>query len=97
MGGCYGEEGGNGIYVLVCSVVEVVHLHVELDGVVDLVVEILLVLRDELEVVVRCEFCDFGCGGLVFLVVVDEPARYVRVQSGGHCVEEVLGENSASF
>ena len=71
-GRCERWNGGNmGMNVLVCAVVEVVHFHVELDLVVDVGVEVLFIVRDELEVVEGVEGFEFFGGGVFVCVVVD--------------------------
>ncbi|TKW49549.1 hypothetical protein CTA1_5576 [Colletotrichum tanaceti] len=74
----------------VCAVAEVVHLDVEADGVVDPVVNLLLVDGDQRKVVKGVEVVDGGRDRQGLAVVVDEPAGDVGVEAVGDDVEEVL-------
>jgi hypothetical protein len=57
--------------LLVRSVIEVVHFHVELDLVVDVVVELLLVMRHEAEVIEGLEAIDLLGSWLLFGIIID--------------------------
>lgn len=85
------ERGGSGMgYVLVGSVAQVAHLHVEIERVVDVVEEGFTVFGDQGEVVESVESTEKSGFRKLSCLVVDKPASHVGIQSLRGLVEEFL-------
>ena len=72
---------GCGRDLLVGAIVEVVHLHVELDLVVDMVIKLFFVVWDEFEVVEGFKALDFFRSWFFFCIVVHQPAGYIGIKT----------------
>lgn len=89
-----GKEGG----LLVCAIAEVVHFHVQVEGVVYFVEKLLAICWNEREVVEGVEFVYRRWFGVGLSTVVLEPASDVGIEGVWHDIEEILenisGDNS---
>jgi hypothetical protein len=76
--------------LLIGTIIQVIHLHVQLHRVVDMVVDTFLVLWYKGEVVKRVELCNLLGLGILFALIVDEPPRDIRVQAIRYNIKQIL-------
>jgi hypothetical protein len=75
---------------LVGSVTEVIHLQVKLDRVIYRLQHVLRIVSMKMVIIQWVKLANHCRGGKGFLVIVDEPASDIRVETGRDGVEQVL-------
>lgn len=76
--------------LLIGTIVQVIHLHIELHRVVDMVVDTFLILWYKREVVKGVELCNLLCLGLLFALIIHKPTRDIRVQAIRYNIKQIL-------
>lgn len=79
---------------IVGSVTKVVHLHVEIERVVDLIEKLETVLCLKCEVIILSPFIDLDRLWEGGILIIDQPARNVPVEAIGNGIEKILSQIS---
>lgn len=80
-------------YVLISSICEIVHLQVELDGTVDMIVQLLFVNGYKSEIVKGLKALHTLRRWFVLCLIVHQPASDIRVEALRHLIEQILSSD----
>lgn len=83
--------------LLICAIAKIVHLQVEVEGVVNVGEDLQAILRHERVVVERLKAVQQGRYRLLGVGVVYQPARDIGIQPIRNCIEEILAEIQSCF